>query len=292
MADCVSGQANKAADNKQQPVKQVQSPVVMTVAPEKQSNGQTDKAKTETDRPRWYAQPEWWLCILGIPTLCYLIRQIHVMQVQAGHMERQTKIQRDSVAVAQRSADAAIDQIEMVKNKERGRLRIEFGHVDLVNDPDPDNGYEVPFKLILDGATQVYIRENSCAAAIRETDEVPADDPWWRGMGLPTTITPEDRTFKGSMTILTEEKPWGEPPFGPDEARVSLVREEKLHVFVRAFVRYDDIFGGVWEIRFNNKWAYNHDFFTFDKADLSGGLWVSIGDNGEYKAQKQSNNPN
>jgi hypothetical protein len=216
------------------------------------------------------------------------------MEKQAGYMKDQTETLRDSVKAAQASADAAMAQIDMVKNKERGRLRIEFGRVDLVNDPHPDNGYEVPFNLILDGATQVFIRENSCTVAIRESDEVPANDPWWRGMGLPTTITPEDRTFKGSMTILTEDKPWGEPPFGPDVARVSLVREEKLHVFVRAIIQYDDIFGGTWEVRSNNRWAYNHAFGGLGEVDLSRGFWVSIGDNGEYQPEyyKRPPNPN
>jgi hypothetical protein len=222
-------------------------------------------------------------------------RQANIMDKGAKDAQesgaKATEIALETAQAAQNSADASMAQIQMMKDKERGRLRIEFGKVDMVNDPHPVNGYEVPFTLILDGATQVYIRENSCAAAIRETDEVPADDPWWRGMGLPTTITPGDRTFKESMTILTEEKPWGEPPFGPDEARASLVREEKLHVFVRAFVRYEDIFGGRWEARFNKKWVFNHDFFTFDKVDLSDGFWASIGDNGEYKVE-QPQNPN
>jgi hypothetical protein len=58
MAVYVSGQANKSADNKQQPAKQVQPPVAETANPETQSDGLTDKAKVDADRPRWYAQPE------------------------------------------------------------------------------------------------------------------------------------------------------------------------------------------------------------------------------------------
>jgi hypothetical protein len=104
---CVFGQSNKTANDAQQSAKQVQSSAVMTATPDKQNSGQTDKAKTDADHPKWYAQPEWWLCILGVPTLYYLIRQIQVMRTQAGHMERQTKILEDSVAAAQKAADAA-----------------------------------------------------------------------------------------------------------------------------------------------------------------------------------------
>ncbi|MGB8260410.1 MAG: hypothetical protein WCE75_08665 [Terracidiphilus sp.] len=211
--------------------------------------------------------------------------QAEWMKTQAGHMENQTKILGDSVASAQTSADAAKAQIQLVKDKERGRLRIEFGHVDLAGDPDPDAGYALPFRLILDGTSQVYITAHTCFAAIRESEDVPADPQWWRGMGLPATLTPEERSAKGTMTILTNEKPWGEPDFdAPDDRRVSLVREDTLHIFVRALIAYEDLFGGRWELRFNRKWRYYGDLAT-GGYDLSAGFWESIGDNGEYQSE-------
>ncbi len=33
--------------------------------------------------PRWYTMPEWWLCILGVPTLYYLIHQTKATKVAA-----------------------------------------------------------------------------------------------------------------------------------------------------------------------------------------------------------------
>lgn len=52
-------------------------------------------------------------------------RQAEWMETQAGQMEAQTKILKSSVSAAQTSADAALDQIESMKQKERGRLSIE-----------------------------------------------------------------------------------------------------------------------------------------------------------------------
>jgi hypothetical protein len=178
----------------------------------------------------------------------------------------------------------------MVKNRERGRLRIEFGKPDLVNDPDPENGYELPFSVTLDGATQVYITESSCFVGIDKSGD-PVGEPWWNSMALPKTITPEDRIYKGSVTILTNEKPWGEPFTGTDETRVALVREEKLHVFARGVITYGDLFGNEWELRFNGKWKYYWEFPP-TSIDLTAGYWESIGDNGEYKAEKQHHDPN
>jgi hypothetical protein len=212
-------------------------------------------------------------------------RQARLISTQARQMEEQTEILRDSVAAARASADAANSQIQMVKSKERGRLRIEFENPDLANDPDPENGYELTFKLILDGTTQVFIREHSCFVGIHDSGD-PLGEPWWCPMGIPATLTPEDRIFKGSMTILTGEIPWGEPFTGVDEARVSLVREEKLHIFARASIFYVDIFGDEWELRLNRKWIYFWEPPPSIAIDLKAGRWDSIGDNDEYEAKR------
>jgi hypothetical protein len=232
-----------------------------------------------------------WQAILIRQTRSDVHRQAEWMETQAGYMRDQTETLKDSVKAAQASADAASAQIQLMKNKERGRLRIEFDKPDLVHGPDPDNGYELPFRLILDGTTQVYITESSCFIGIHVSGD-PVGDPWWNWLGVPKTITPEDRIYKGTATILTDEKPWGEPITGVDEARVALVREDKLHVFARGFVLYEDIFDGIWGVRFNLKWQYSTKFPSFDEVDLSSGWWASIGDNGEYKAEKQRPNPN
>jgi hypothetical protein len=203
-------------------------------------------------------------------------------------MKDQTKILRDSVWVSQTSADAAMAQIQMVKNKERGRLRIDFGQPDLVGIPHPENGYEVPFTLTLDGASHVYITADYCFAAVRETRKVPADSQWWRSMGLPTTITLQQQPIKGSVTILTNEKPWAEPFMqDPDQQRVALVRVDKLHIFIRAKIAYEDIFRDEWELRFNRQWHYFGDHTTFDGLDLSRGQWTNIGDDGIYKIERE-----
>ena len=233
-----------------------------------------------------------WQAILLHKTREDVHTQAEWMGKQAGYMQDQTKVLGDSVAAAQASADAANSQIQMVKNKERGRLRIEFGNPDLANDPDPENGYELPFRLILDGTTQVFIREHFCFAGIHHSGD-PVGEPWWGPMGIPATLTPEDRIFKGSLTLITGEIPWGEPFVGVDEGRVSLVREENLHIFVRASIFYADIFGDEWELRFNRKWIYFWEPPPSTTIDLSAGRWESIGDNDEYEAKlNQSANPN
>lgn len=229
-----------------------------------------------------------WQAILIRQTRSDVHTQAEWMEKQAGYMKDQTKILRGSVAVAQTSADAAMAQIQLMKNRERGRLRIEFGPPDLVSYPDPDNGYELPFTITLDGASHVYVTADSCFAAVRDSRKVPAKSDWWRGMGVSGTITPEDRIFKGTVTILTNEEPWAEPfTQDPDQQRVALVQADKLHIFVRVKIAYEDIFGDEWELRFNRQWHYSRDLRTFDGFDLSNGQWLNIGDDGVYRIERE-----
>jgi hypothetical protein len=95
------------------------------------------------------------------------------------------------------------------------------------------------------------------------------------------------------MTILTQESPWAEPFMDdPDPKRVALVREDQLHIFVRARIAYEDIFGGKWEVRVNRKLQYYWNPLT-NAIDLSFGCWNSVGDNGEYQSEyEQLPNPN
>lgn len=235
-------------------------------------------------------RPEWVIVYITAIYVFISAWMLIAIKTQAGQMEAQTAILRESVAAAQKAANAANAQIQLIKDKERGRLRIEFGKPDLVNDPDPDKGYELPFSVTLDGATQVYITESSCFVGIHKSGD-PVGEPWWNSMALPKTITPEDRIYKGYVTILTNETPWGEPFTGTDETRIALVREEKLHIFTRGVITYGDLFGNEWELRFNSRWNYCWEFPP-TSIDLTSGYWESIGDNGEYKAESERPKPN
>ena len=97
----------------------------------------TQSAPKAIDKPKiWYAHlqdPNWWLVAAAFLTLGFVARQTYLTRKaaeataasaaatsqQAGQMEKQTKILSDSVAVAQRSADAALLNAQAVINAER-----------------------------------------------------------------------------------------------------------------------------------------------------------------------------
>ena len=72
----------------------------------------------------WVTLANYLLVVVGIAGILVAIWTLRYIRRQADLMERQTKILEDSVAAAQKTADAATAQIEMVKSKERAQLRI------------------------------------------------------------------------------------------------------------------------------------------------------------------------
>jgi len=99
---------------------------------EKPDAGNADNSVTVSKLPTVSIGKDWadwsyWgfggiLVIVGGSQVWFLYRTLKANQTQAGHMERQTKALEDSVAAAQKAADAAIAQVEMVKSKERAQL--------------------------------------------------------------------------------------------------------------------------------------------------------------------------
>src|SRR5580692_7231107 len=92
----------------------------------------------------WYKIPEWWLCILGVPTLGFV-------GWQSWETRKAAQATRDNAA-------AALSQVEFMKSKERAQLRIELAQPDFSYDAKL-KGYTIAFRITLDGATRAYILE-------------------------------------------------------------------------------------------------------------------------------------
>lgn len=191
------------------------------------------------------------------------------MKTQAGHMEDQSKILRDSVAVAKQNADTAIAQIEMVKSKERAQLRIEFDPLSLIYDQKRE-GYPVGFKVFLDGSTRATILNERIVAYL-------ADSPGtkrtaWEPLGIPGIFIPGVSPVECVIFIQDDDEVWGNET---DRERVNLVRERKLDVYVTGRILYRDLFGDEWELGIDRIW---HQWSSY--GNESRGVWTPAG-NGE-----------
>jgi hypothetical protein len=186
---------------------------------------------------------------VGIGTLLFLRsqvsemkRQANLMETQAGHMSKQADLMAQQLAemksgseiakdnaeaarvtakasavaamAAEKSADAALAQIQMMKDKERAQLRIEFGEPQLTFDEEK-GGYPVPYRITLDGATRAYIPQNAAIAYVGRTARTKRNSSW--GLSIPQNFTPHLSPFEGYI-LLRKEDGWPEIDVGPDKS--------------------------------------------------------------------------
>jgi hypothetical protein len=68
---------------------------------------QRQAAKDES--PNWYASPEWWLFILGVPTLIFVGYQSRLMAKHAEHFENLAKAAADNATATKQALDLSRD---------------------------------------------------------------------------------------------------------------------------------------------------------------------------------------
>jgi hypothetical protein len=89
------------------------------------ANNQTCYPNTETikvESPHWYASPEWWLFILGVPTLIFVGYQSRLMAKHAEHFANLAKAAADNATATKQSLDLSRDTAKK-------QLRAYFGTV-------------------------------------------------------------------------------------------------------------------------------------------------------------------
>jgi hypothetical protein len=208
--------SDNGADPAKQSAEGKSSPVVSFV------NNETSypiKETTSTKPPPWYTSPEWWLCILGVPTLGFI-----------GWQAWETRKAAEASKIA---ADASFAQIELMKSKERPRLSIEIQRVDLGETP------VLEYKLTCHGTTPAFIK-----SSWQMTSFLPINDlPWVRGeygsqiADLHDVVS--NGTTEGHFFIMETD----------GGTAIQKAREEALHkgmtyIHFRVRITYEDIFDG------------------------------------------------
>ena len=91
-----TGKENKRSDLPKDDGKDQRTPPVSFVSNE---TGNPNAQPTKAESPHWYTIPEWWLVILGVPTLIYLIRQEGILQGALEEIHAQADIARKTLVV-------------------------------------------------------------------------------------------------------------------------------------------------------------------------------------------------
>jgi hypothetical protein len=271
----VTTQSAGKAESQQANSKQGNTESTIPTSVDVQAKQETDAEKENIDIQR---KLEWFtggLVIVGLMQAFTMIWQaglllgtLRVIQTQAGHMERQTKILEDSVAAVQKSADATLAQVEAAKIKERAQLRIEFAEPEWTFNEEV-GGYPVHFQVISDGASRAYVLQNSILAYMartaRKEKTVSAD------MGIPRNFTPEMSPFEGYTLI---RKDGMLPTVDTEPGKADIVNKHNFTVFVDGQIWYRDIFGDEWILEIDRCWVPNS---RWGGEDTTGGMWAPFG---------------
>jgi len=186
------------------------------------------------------------LAVVGGLQVFLLWGNLRAIERQAIQMERQTGILQQSVALAEKSAETARQNLELFVSRERGHLRLELLPLESPLHPGPA---KVSYKITLHGTTEAYVTSSCARVEVTDASEPAADDHWFPAMNIPQVITPEQRVIEAQVQGVF-------PRPVLEQADVEAIEAGKKFVHFRGFVKYKDVFGAerwtrcrrVWEL--------------------------------------------
>lgn len=277
-----SGSDKKVSDEAKKPTPPSSRIVTCVI----QQPGTTVQCNWPTDNPPSYLSRL--ISAENLPNLLLFfvgLGGIRIAVCTLGILKRQTKATEDAAKGALDAARAALEQIELVKDKERAQLSIEFDELDLTYDRKLE-GYPIRFNVVLDGSTRAVILQQSIVTYLAETAGTKRIS--WEPLGIPDTFRPELSPFPCVTVIQTDDDI---PDNERDSERIDLVRQSELDVYVTGKILYRDLFGDEWELGIDKIW---HQWASYTTEGGNRGAWGAAGNGkGDYhRKANQTQNPN
>lgn len=272
-ATALSAQPNKNADNKEANAPNKNTPVVLP-SPNRQNNAQTDTTKPNNDPPAAHTplhDSNWMLVIVGSVT-CLVI----------GWQSWET---RKAGQGAQRAADAAFAQIDLMVERQRAKLRIKLDEFQPVK--DEHETYWVKGHVSIYGSTEAFIERTEIYASIGAAGIFNPLQEWlWGIHHVPAVIRSTAEPIPIKVMVMAADGPATDSEF-------LSVREAKEFVYVMAKIEFADTFGRKWVLRMRQRFGF---IWSDVESPGSGGSWEDSGpasDNGEYRVEsEQASKPN
>jgi hypothetical protein len=170
----------------------------------------------------WYATPEWWLAILGFPTLFFLAWQ---------------------AVETRRAAEFANRNIESFMDKERARVEIIAGDIALGSQQPT----RVGVTLKNGGPTMAFIEEGA-VRLVKTQKEVEPNYIDCAKVGFVGTL-PANSTSPGVYVVFLKPEPT------LTEAQILEIREGKSFIHFYGFVRYRDVYERTHRVRVHLRWV-------------------------------------
>ena len=165
-------------------------------------------------------------------------------RLQVKQMSMQTEILGRSVALAEKSAETASQNLQMFMNRERGHLRVELAPIDWPLQPGTPR---LNYKVTLYGSTEAYVTGSCARPELTDSPEPAEDKNWYPAMNIPQVIAPENRIVEG-------QAPGVFPKMSLDQADIDAIDAGRKFIHFRGFVKYNDVFGAERWARFRRVW--------------------------------------
>lgn len=229
----VSGKPNQTRNIDKQKSQQ-KPPATVTLI--NNESPETHPEKTNNNPPKWYAaikRPEWWLVFVGFATLGFV-----------GWQAYETR----------RAVEVAQDNVKVFISKERARLRIDLKSLNLV--VEEGGYYTVDFTISIHGTTAAYIGQTRCVAYKTPQEYINEPELGQAIMfpihSLPNVVRPDSPPIE-SWALLDSAGSY-------KESILSEIKQGRLFVGIRGFIKYKDAFDNDRETRFRYVWKFDKGF--------------------------------
>ncbi len=199
-------------------------------------------SKDWTDRSYWVFTL--FLAIVGALQAYLLWGTMRVFERQAAQMEHQTGILQQSVGLAEKSADAARQNLELFMSRERAHLRIELTPLQMPLHPGIP---ELSYRVTLHGASEAYVSASCFRAELTDSPEPGDDAHWFPAMAIPQVITTDERKVQVQVRGIY-------PKLELEQSDIDAIEAGRRFIHVRGFIKYTDVFGTERWTRFRRMW--------------------------------------
>lgn len=158
-------------------------------------------------------------------------RQAGIMERQTAATEKSAEAARDNAIAAKEGADATKRNVEIIIAKERPRIRIELGKVEIARREDHIQLNEVEYIIFCHGITEAYILDSEGTAEITNSIDVPIHHSV--PISLPTVIRPTTEGIRKNAFIFFVPK---------SEDTFEDIFSGRLHLHFYGWIRYKDVF--------------------------------------------------
>jgi hypothetical protein len=204
------------------------------------------------------------LVLVGFLQVWLVYRTLGAIKRQAEHMGTQTAASAIASAAAMKSAEAAIQNVEVFVSKERARLRIEAEKLKL-EPPVEYSIQEVWHTVANHGSTPAFVVDSGSIAYVSDSDQ-PSEKQVLLPplMGYESVILPNAKPLRKSTFFVGNKL---------TKADIAAIDDGKCFVHVHGFIKYKDAFDRERETRFKYVWQIICRFEDGDNV----GHWLRRG---------------